>query len=52
MFKVLTVKAPERHSVVFIVNFEQISNLFLVFFFVDFEQVNVSWKGVFRSLNF
>ena len=31
MFKVLTVKTPERRSVVFIVNFEQISKLFLVF---------------------
>ena len=29
---------------VFIVNFEQISDLFLVFFIIDFVKVNVSWE--------
>ena len=32
-------------SVVFNVNFEQISNIVLVGFVVGFEQVNVSWGG-------
>ena len=32
-------------SGVFIVNFEYVSHLFLVFFFVDFEQVNISWTA-------
>ena len=42
----LTIKTPERRrwrrSVVFILNFEHISNLFLEGFFVEFEQVNIS----------
>ena len=42
----LTIKAPERpqwrRSAVFIVNFEHISDIFLVFI-VLYEQVNVSW---------
>ena len=36
-------KKTRRRSGVFIVNFERISYLFLVFFFVDFEHVNVNW---------
>ena len=44
MFKVLTVKAPERHSVVFIVNFEQISNLFLVFFLLNLSKSMLAGK--------
>ena len=32
------------YSGVFIVNFEHISHLFLVFFVVDFEQANASWE--------
>ena len=44
MFKVLTVKAPERHSVVFIVNFEQISKLFLVFFLLTLSKSMLAGK--------
>ena len=32
-----------RRSLVFNVNFEHISCFFLVFYIVDFEQVNISW---------
>ena len=35
-----------RRSAVFIVNFEHISHLCLVFSIVDFEQLNVSWEAV------
>ena len=44
----LTRKTPERRhwhrSGVFIVNFEYISHLVLVFLFVNFEQVNAGWE--------
>ena len=40
----LTINTPERRSGVFIVNFEHISNLFLVF--INFEQVNASWVSI------
>ena len=47
----LVIKTPERllwrHSGVFIVNFEDISDHFPVFF-VDFEQVNISWVYYFK----
>ena len=43
----LAIKTSERrhsrHSDVFIVNFEHVSNLFPSVSIVDFEQVNVSW---------
>ena len=40
----LTIKTTEcRRSGVFIVNFERISHLFLVFSIIDIEQVNVCW---------
>ena len=43
----LTIETSERRywrrSGVFIVNFEYISHLSLVFFVVDFEQTNISW---------
>ena len=51
MFKV-TLKIPERRqwrrSGVFIFSFEHISHLLLVFFFVDFEQVYVSWVDIWQ----
>ena len=44
IYSKLTVKTTERrqcrHSVVFIVNFEQISRIILVFLLSNFEQVN------------
>ena len=44
----LTIKTAERrqwcHLGVFIVNFDNMSHLFLMFLFVDFEQINVSWE--------
>ena len=50
----LTIKTPERRhwrsTGVFIVNFEHISPLFLVFF-VDFEHANVSWVSLSTILN-
>ena len=43
----LTIKTPERRywrcSGVFIVNFEHISHLVLVFLLFNFEQVNAYW---------
>ena len=47
MFKV---KNKNTGTTIFIINFEHILHLFLLFFFVDFEQVNASC--VFRSTNF
>ena len=45
----LIIFTPERHqwrrSAVFIVNFEHILHLSLVFSIVDFKQVNFSWEG-------
>ena len=49
IFWKLTKRAERRHwlgSDVFIANFEHISHLFLVFYIVYFEQVNVSWKVI------
>ena len=43
MFKV---NNKNTSSGIFIINFEHISLLFVVFFFVDFEQVNVRWYDV------
>ena len=49
----LTITTPERRhwrrSGIFIVNFERISYLFIVFLF-EFEQVNVSWVLTFFAL--
>ena len=42
----------QRRSGVFLVNFEYISYLFLVFLIVDFEQLNVSWKALISSRMF
>ena len=43
----LTIKTPERHhwrrSGVFIVNFQHISDLFIVFLLFTLNQVNISW---------
>ena len=51
MFKVNKKKLPEqrhwRHSGVFIVNFEHISDIFVSI--VDFEQVNVGWVNPFKA---
>ena len=33
-----------KYVQVFIINFEHISHLFLMFLLFDFEQVNVSWE--------
>ena len=48
----LTIKTPKRRQwrrfSVFTVNFEHILLLFLLFFIVHFEQVNISWD---TSLN-
>ena len=50
----LTIKTPERHhwrrSGIFIVNFEHISHLFLVFLIVNFKQVNAGWDKLTVSL--
>ena len=43
MFKV---NNKNTSSGIFIINFEHISLLFVVFFFVDFEQVDVRWDDV------
>ena len=49
----LTIKTPEplqwRLSAVFTVNFEHISHLVLVGFFVNFEQVNAGWEISFHG---
>ena len=41
----LAIKTPRRRCrcEIFIVNFEHISHLFLAFYIVDFEKVNVCW---------
>ena len=52
----LTIKTQERRhwrrSGVFIVTFEHISHLVLVFLFVNFEQVNVNWGKVMNVIFF
>ena len=49
----LTIKTSQRRSNnVFIVNYEHISNLFLVFPTVDFKQVNVCWVSLYQLKNF
>ena len=44
----LTIKTPERRqwsrSGIFIVNFEHILHLALLFLFADFEQINADWE--------
>ena len=48
----LTIKTPELQQSppdVFVVNFEHISQIFVGFFIVDFEQVHFSWN-VMRKL--
>ena len=51
MFK-LTIKTPERRqwrrSGVFIVNFEHIAHLVLVFLLLNFEHVNAGWITIER----
>ena len=46
-FSKLRIKTPERCTdvvlVFILVNFGHISHLFLMFLFIDFEQMNVSW---------
>ena len=55
MFKVDTIKTPEqRHcsrSGVFVVNFEHISHLALVFLIVNIEQVNAGWDYCLRPFD-
>ena len=49
----LTIKTSQRRSNnVFIVNYEHISNLFLVFPTVDFKQVNVCRVSLYQLKNF
>ena len=50
----LTIKAPQRRSTAFIVNFEHISYLFTPFSSVStvgFEQVNVCWVPPYQLIN-
>ena len=51
----LTVKVPEKrqwcHFGVFIVNFEHISHLVLVYLLLTFEKVNASWVVTFWNID-
>ena len=50
----LTIRSPQRHSTVFIVNFEHTSYLFTPFSSVStvgFEQVNVCWVSPYQFIN-